>query len=184
MKTPKLPSLVFLSCALLFSLVQQAWAGYDLFLRVDGIPGESLDKQHPNEIVALSFKHSQEMTAATSGGGGGRVTFSPLTIVKYLDVASPTLMLNSARGAHIPTAILTVRSQGPSPLEFYKITLSDVLITSVEVSGEGRSPDGKPLETVTLSFRRIEWRYTPQRPDGTAGSPITHYWDVAANTGG
>ena len=63
----------------------------DYFLKIDGIPGESGDAKHKDEIQVLSFSfgESQAGTMAFGGGGGaGKVqnadgTLGAATKVKY-----------------------------------------------------------------------------------------------------
>ena len=91
-------------------------AAVDMFLKLADsqgttlIEGESLDKQHPKEIVISSF--SQGVSVPISGPIGG----------------------------------------------------GDV-----------------PSESLSLNFTKIEWRYTPQKADGSPDAPVIATWDLAAN---
>ena len=66
-------------------------------------------------------------------------------------------------------------------VEFYRVTLSDLLIRSVHTAG---SPGDSTLqvETLALSFSKIEWRYTPFDATGQPAAPVIQTWDVRANT--
>ena len=48
----------------------------DYFLKIDGIPGESMDTKHKDEIQVLSFSfgESQSGTMAFGGGGGSGIS--------------------------------------------------------------------------------------------------------------
>ena len=52
-------------------------------------------------------------------------------------------------GEHIGGATLVLRKAGEKPLEFYKIKLVDILISSVQNGGQG---GGVATELVTFSF--------------------------------
>ena len=103
----------------------------DIFLKVDGIEGESLDAAHPKEIVALSFGWSAANTVASPGGGGGgagKVQFRDLSVVKPVDKASPKLMLPSPR-LGISDSVLAVRRATAG--DFMVLTLTDCVVTSI-----------------------------------------------------
>jgi len=169
--------MIVVSCGVLFS-TQRSFGAVDMFLKLAGIDGESTDEAHPREIVALGF--SQGVTSAgASGGGTGRASFTDLTIRKQVDAATPLLYLNAAQGTLIREAVLTVRSSGQTPFEFYRITLTDVTISHVQT--DGAAGGERPTETVSLKFAAIEWRYVPQKADGTAGTPVVTRWNVAEN---
>lgn len=157
-------------------------AAFECFLHLDGVPGEATARLFEDQIVvnALSFGLSQPASTQSGGGGGSnQVAFSALKITKLLDKASPLLMLKCAQGAPISSAVITCRSSGPEPVTFYKITMTQVLVTGVTLSGETEAV--RPSETVSLSFETINWEYMPQLPTGGSGQPIETGWDVKGN---
>jgi type VI secretion system secreted protein Hcp len=162
--------------------VSPSLAAFDSFLKIEGIPGESTDAKHADEIVVTSFSTGLGQQPATGGAGGrgGKAVLHELAITKWLDRASPLLMLKCAQGTHLPTAVLTVRKAGEDRLEYYKITLSDVVISSI--SSLGSSSGDRPTESVSLNFTKIEWEYTPQKADGSADTPVRGSWDLKTNT--
>jgi type VI secretion system secreted protein Hcp len=175
--------------------------GFDAFLKIDGIKGESQDHKHKGEIDVMTFRWgaTQSGTFSAGGGGGaGKVSVKDFSILKKVDSASPLLFLNCANGAHIKEVNFVVRKAGGDQLEYLKIKLTDVLISGVESHGEsahhvrdiatGRASgketggDEIPLEEITLNFSKVEVTYQPQGPDGKAqGGPILAGWDVKAN---
>ena len=158
---------------------------FDAFLKLDGIKGESADAKHKGEIDVMSFSWGASQTGvqATGGGGGaGKVHFQDLHIVKKTDAASPTLMLNCANGAHIKTGLLTVRKAGGEQLEYLKIKLTDILVSSFKDHGSNHTGDEIPVEQISLNFAKVEYQYQPQGADGKAqGGPVIAGWDVKAN---
>jgi type VI secretion system secreted protein Hcp len=153
----------------------------DYFLKLDGIPGESTDAKHKDEIDVLAFSWGVSQAKATGSGGGGgagKAVFEDLLVVARTSKASPKLWLACASGQHIKSAILTCRKPGKAPFEFLKITLTDVLVTSYEIDG---SDEELPLDQVALAFAKVETVYTPQDPSGKAGPPVKAGWDVKKN---
>jgi type VI secretion system secreted protein Hcp len=179
--------------------------GFDAFLKIDGIKGESQDSKHKGEIDIMSFSWgaTQAGTYGTGGGGGaGKVSVQDFLIVKKVDCSTPLLFLNCANGAHIKEANFVVRKAGGTQLEYLKYKFSDVLISGVKPHGEAAhvvSPrdvatgqasgrryetggDEIPLEEVTLNFAKVEISYQPQSSTGAAqGGPVLAGWDVKAN---
>ena len=166
---------------------------FDAFLKLDGIKGESADAKHKGEIDIMSFSWGMSQTgvSATGGGGGaGKVQVHDLTVTKKTDASSPLLMLNCANGAHIKEANFVVRKAGGEQLEYLKIKLTDVLVSSYKPASfdwsgpgdEGPEEDVLPQEQVSINFAKVEFSYQPQGADGKAqGGPILAGWDVKAN---
>src|SRR5437763_14257572 len=103
----------------------------DMFLKIDGVDGESKDKQHAKEIdvLAWSWGLSNSGSAHVGGGAGaGKVNVQDLSFTKYIDKASPDLMLGACNGKHYDNALLTVRKAGEKPLEYLKVTMTEVLV--------------------------------------------------------
>jgi type VI secretion system secreted protein Hcp len=149
-----------------------------IFLKLDGIPGESTDSQHPGEIDVTSFDVGVKNTgggAAGGGGGAGKATFSPVTFTKLYDKSSPLLLKATASGQHIRSAEFTFRRPGPNGSGFLVEKLEDVTVTDYEQGGDtGTDP---LLEHVSLSYAKISVAYTP-----VAGPPlVTAGWDLLAN---
>ena len=165
---------------LLLAAVPTRAALVDYFLKLDGIPGESVDEAHKDEIEIYSFSLGATQTGGTTGGGGaGRVIFTDISFTKPVDKSSPHLYLLCAQGKHIPTAILYGRKAGERPTDYYIIKLTDVLISSVQTSGA--SGGDRPTETLSLNYTKIEFSYARQKPDGSLEPPITTGWDIKLN---
>jgi type VI secretion system secreted protein Hcp len=151
------------------------------FLRIDGIQGESTDEKHKGEIPVLSFSWGEAQSAPPVGGGGGgagKVTMSPLNVSAVTSKASPPLLLACATGKHLKSATLTGRrAGGKAQLEFLTFSLSDVLVSDYQISGS----EDTPMDSVSLSFGKIEVEYREQKADGSAGAVSKAGWDVKAN---
>jgi type VI secretion system secreted protein Hcp len=153
----------------------------DYFLKIDGIPGESLDDKHKDEIEVLSWSWGEtNEPPATSGGGAGsgKVAMTGLHVSAHLSRASPQLLLACASGKHIKSAILSGRKAGKAQAEFLTFSLSDVLVSGYQTGG---SAVEAPLDSISLNFSKIEVSYKQSQPDGSFGKAIRVGWDVKAN---
>lgn len=154
----------------------------DMFIKIGDIKGESVDDKHKDEIdvLAWSWGMSQSGSAHVGGGAGsGKVNVQNLSVTKYVDKASPNLMMACCNGKHYGEATLTVRKAGEKPVEYIIIKMSDLLISSVSTGGSGG--EDRLTENVALNFAKVKVEYTPQKKDGSADAKVEMGWDIAKN---
>jgi len=154
----------------------------DMFLKIDGVNGEARDKVHGKEIDVLSWSWGMDNNGSAhvlGGAGCGKVDVQDLSFSKYVDSASPKLMKACCSGAHFANALLTVRKAGGTPVEYIKIKMEEVFISSVSTGGSGG--EDRLTENVSLNFAKVNVDYTPQDAKGAAGTAIPFGWDIAAN---
>lgn len=154
----------------------------DIFLKVNGIDGESMDADHKNEIEVMSWDWQilQDSNMHTgSGGGSGKATVKDLNFIHAVDRSSPNLMKFCLTGKHIPEAILVVRKAGGNPLEYLKITMNDVVITNVQPMGSNL--ETRITEKVSMSFAKVKQEYTVQNQQGGSGGAVTAGYDIKLN---
>ena len=101
----------------------------DMFIKLDGIKGESRDAKHKGEIdvLAWSWGLSNSGTMHMGGGGGaGKANVQDISFTKYVDAGSADLQLSCANGKHLKWAKMVVRKAGETPLEYIIIELERV----------------------------------------------------------
>ena len=155
----------------------------DMFIKIGDLKGESRDKAHAGsiDVLAWSWGASNSGSSHTGGGGGaGKVNVQDLSLTKWVDVSTPDLLLACCNGKHYPEAKLTVRKAGEKPLEYIKITMHDLLITSVSTGGSGG--EDRLTENVTLNFAKVKVEYIEQTATGTAGAKPAMTWNIEENT--
>lgn len=156
----------------------------DYFLKIDGIDGESVDDKHKGEIEISSFSWGVTQTSthgAGGGGGAGKASFQDFHFVSSVGKSSPKLFLACATGEHFKKAVLTVRKAGDRPIEYYKLQLEDVLVSSYQNGGTEGGDDDTPVEQISLNFSKITYSTATQNSDGTAVGGITAGWDLGTN---
>ena len=154
----------------------------DMFMKVGDIKGESKDSKHKEliDVLAWSWGLSNSGNAQVgSGAGAGKVNVQDLSFTKYVDSATCPLLLAGSNGQNIKEAHLIVRKAGKDAVEYIKIKMEEVIITSVSTGGSGG--EDRLTENVTLNFAKVHVDYTPQKDDGKAGTAIPYGWDIAAN---
>src|SRR3981081_1129206 len=155
----------------------------DLFIKIDTVDGESKDSKHKKDIdvLAWSWGLSNSGSAHVGGGAGaGKVNVQDLSFTKWVDSASPKLMLAACDGKHFKDAVLVVRKAGEKPVEYIKIKMEEVLITSISTPCAGG--EGLLTEKFTLNFAKVSVDYVPQDDKGAAGTASPRSGDRAAYT--
>jgi type VI secretion system secreted protein Hcp len=155
-----------------------------MFLDLDGVKGESVDKAHKDKIDILAWQWGLSNTGTFhhgSGGGAGKASFNDITITKYIDAASPNIMLFCANGKHFAKGQIIVRKAGgDSALEYLTISFEKVLVTVYQTGGGGGQE--RLTENLGLNFAKVKVEYTPQSDKGGKGTPQVFSWDISANT--
>jgi type VI secretion system secreted protein Hcp len=144
----------------------------DYFLKIDGVPGESGDAKHKDEIQILSFSfgESQAGTFAFGGGGGaGKVQMQDFHFMMNVNKASPKLFLMCATGEHIKNATLTARKAGKDQQDYLKVSFTDLMVSSFQTNGDAHA-NALPVDSISLNFAAIEVDYKIQNLDGTLGA--------------
>jgi len=155
----------------------------DMFLKLNGVTGESKDKVHTKEIDVLSWSWGLMNSGSAHVGGGagsGKVSVQDVTLSKFVDSSSPKLMLACCNGTHYPSAVLTVRKAGGKPVEYIKVKMEEILIAGASTGGS--YSEDRLTENIILNFAKVSMDYTPQKADGSADTAIPFAWDIAANS--
>src|SRR5882672_3468412 len=99
----------------------------DVFLKLEGIKGESKDGKHKDAIDVNGFKWAVDQVGVQNmgggGGGAGKATVGDIVILKQVDRATPALLLYCVTGKHVPRASIIFRKAGHQPLEYLTIKL-------------------------------------------------------------
>ncbi|NND91257.1 MAG: type VI secretion system tube protein Hcp [Granulosicoccus sp.] len=154
----------------------------DMFIKLDGVEGEAQDDKHKKEIDVLAWSWGSSQSGTThmgAGGGGGKANIQDLSLTKYIDSSTHTLLQRTFDGKHIKEGTLVVRKAGGTPLEYLKIKMTDIMVTSVSTGGSGG--EDRLTENVTLNFSKVEVDYVPQKEDGTGEAEKKAGWDIAEN---
>jgi type VI secretion system secreted protein Hcp len=157
----------------------------DFFLKIEGIPGESKDGKHKDEIDLLSWSWGATQTggfAYGGGGGAGKVSMQDFHFTMKVNKATPKLVLHCANGKHIPKAVLTVRKAGGEQQEYLKYSFYDLLVSSYQTGGS----DGTdiPTESISLNYSKFEIEYKEQDQKGALQGAVKAMWDMKTNQGG
>jgi len=133
-----------------------------LFLRIEGVPGESTDKDHKNWIDVVSYNWGLSMSGDVVQAGYFNVTMG-------VSKASPKLLEYAATGKHSAQAILC--ANGPQTRNFLCWYMEDVWVGYYRTSGSGAGA----IEQVGLDFCKIRIDYVDSQ-----GNKVSYEWTKCA----
>ena len=167
--------IVIVYCFLLASIPT---FGFDLFLYLEGIQGESSDSNHIGWIDCKSsgfylirFKN----TPITYHFG--------VTINKYTDRSTPLLQKYVHNDKIIPCGNLDFIQSDGLKLRFYQLSLSNIVVNS---GYQGINANSTNInDSFLLTYDVVRWTYTEYDTGGnpTGIQPDT-YWDIPLQDGG
>jgi type VI secretion system secreted protein Hcp len=157
----------------------------EMFLRIDGVTGGTLNYSHKGWADVLSY--SWDLTRGPTNVGGG-VQMNEISLVKAVGVDSAALMLLFAAGTPIKTAELSIIptvGKRDAPQKYIGMTLEDVLITAISTGGGIDEQAFK--EKVTLQFGKVKYEFHNYGEIGPSGATrvLTSFafgWDLVAHT--
>ena len=136
----------------------------DVFLKLDGIKGESNDKVYKDQIdlEAFGFGLDGALDNVHESVGGAR--FRSFSIIKRYDRSSPKLLQAAMDGQHIKQATITFRKAGGKQVEFLTYKFTDIQVDNYEHTGALFS------EGLSFKYNKVEVDYKETKADGTPGT--------------
>ena len=159
-------------------------AQVDMFLKLDGVEGESEDPNHPGEIQLVGFQET--LTSPRDVGTGqntGKRRWAHLSLRAKADKSTAMLFKKVIGNEKIPNALLRCyKAGGKAPVEYLTIALSDGYVAKVQV-GELESSVGTviPHCDFELSFGKIVITSNKQTEKGGGSGTIVAPDDLMAN---
>jgi type VI secretion system secreted protein Hcp len=125
------------------------------------------------ELSSYSWGVSRQVGSAMAGATNRNASVpivAELVITKPEDEASGNLFKESLAATGTATAVISlVRTDAGGGKLYLEYTLSNVIISSYSVSG---GSDGRPHESLSLNFTKIESKFIPEAVGGDEGDPF------------
>lgn len=154
----------------------------DMFMKIDGAGGESKNSNHTGwtDIDYFSWSVSQPNSVATGGGAGaGKADFHDVSVMASVDRCYPAALNHCATGKHLGRVDLSVCKAGGQQVEFKHISLTDVLVTRVNVRGADDS--GTVKVHYFFQAAAVEVEYWEQTNQGGRGSSSEMRFNIKEN---
>ena len=160
------------ACAWVLLAMTGAARATDVYLKIEGIPGEI----STGRFAGWSQLHSANadvIVPPVVPPAPASPTVFGVRVLKELDRCTPNLVVKCASGEHIPRLSLAF-VEGEN--RYLRVTLHDVLVSSIAMQGQSTPP----IEEVSFTFQKIEWSYTDGIGDDAG---LTATFDTATQTG-
>ena len=154
-----------------------------VFVKYDGIDGECKDANHDAWCDALLI----DWGAAKPGGGatgqsrrrGGAVVEDLILTMEY-EKAAPKIQEKCLQGAVIPKLeIEQTSTYGGSRATYLIYELTNVMITSYQVSASGNDEDGPPTVVIGNNFEKVKVTYTEFDEAGSSKGNVEYEFDTS-----
>ncbi len=121
--------------------------------------------------------------ASGSGGNAGKASFNDLVVAAYMDKGAPAIIKNCANGKHLSTVEISACKTGGTQVEFMRVTLQEVLVTSAQVAG---IDPGDVADRLMMHYgfqaAKVKKQYWQQNDNGGKGAEVTVGWNIKENT--
>ena len=143
-----------------------------IYMKIDGIEGESKDTKHEKWIDVLYFSHASLQSIQTgSPDAAGRGVFEPVCFKHVVDKATPKIQEACMKGSHIKCAELHFcRTIAGRQEVVYKVKFEGFKFVKAEVVTE-KLEDGSTrlVETVHFLVNKQTWTETAVGLDNVLG---------------
>jgi type VI secretion system secreted protein Hcp len=152
----------------------------EMFLWIDGIQGETLDKLRPGHIEIQSWSWETSNPVRWDQNQGGQSTKGTTThfqVGKICDQGSVALYQYCVTGKHFKKAHIVCRkNDGPEKINYLTIEMEDVMIQHVGWAGQG---DAQVLtENIQIQCAEFLLKYRTQRDSGNADGDVHFGFNV------
>jgi type VI secretion system secreted protein Hcp len=143
----------------------------NIYLKLQGLDGESMDHEHKDWIEVESFTWGVDNPASFAIGQGGQATqahIAAINLQKRCDKSSVAMFKACTTGKHIQKGTIScLKLDGEQRVEYLKIDLTDIMVSNFQWSGTGS--EQLVQEQVSLVFAEFKEAYKLQQDKGSAG---------------
>lgn len=151
--------------AMTLAIPVETIAAVDMFIKFDGVDGESADDKHKNWIDVLAWSWGM------STDSRGRACVQDISLTKWIDSASAPLSQALPSNQSFANARLVVRKAGSDPLVFLTYDMTNVKLSSLSTGGSGG--EDRLTENISFNFEELLGTYIMQNDDGSGGASST-----------
>ncbi len=147
-----------------------------VFLKIDGVAGESKDSLHQGWTDVDSY--SWGVSRRGEGTASGMAHYRHLTVHCQVDKSTAATILFASNGSKIRKVELSACKAGGSQMEYYRISLENVLVMEVLLNESGS------LTEVEYEFQadKVKFQYWDQGAIGGRGAETRMGWNIKDST--
>lgn len=151
-----------------------------IYVKYDGIDGEATQADHKKwlDVASITWGVGRAISA-TSGSTSNREASEPsvseVTLSKMMDSSSPKLFTEAVTGAVGKKVVIHLVTTGSPGKTYAEYTLTNALVSSYSMSSGG----DRPAESLSISFTKLEFKFTPYDDKNNAKTPIVVSYDIS-----
>lgn len=151
-----------------------------IYVKYDGIDGEATHESHKKWLDVASLQWGVGRGISTPSGStanreASEPSVSEVTLTKMLDASSPKFFTEACTGAAGKKVVIHLVTTGSPGNTYAEYTLHEALVSSYSMSSGG----DRPSESISISFTKMEFKFTPYDGNNKAGTPISVSYDIA-----
>jgi len=151
-----------------------------MYMKIDGIDGEATAVGHDKwvDIDSITWGTNRALSSNTGTSQdreGTLANVQDVTITKLMDVTSPAIFQESVVGKSKTVQFHIAKQGSDGPEVYMEYTLTNAMISGYQVSAAGDS--GRPMESLSFNFTKVEMKYTPYDDQHNAGTPVPAGFD-------
>jgi len=156
-----------------------------IYVKYEGIDGEATHDTHKKWLDVSSVQWGMGRAITTKSGAttnreASEPSVSEVTITKLMDSSSPKFFVESCTGAAGKKVEIHLVTTGSPGNTYAAYTLTNALVSSYSMSSGG----DRPSESVSISFTKVEYKFTPYDDKNKAGTPIAVSYDLTTTKSG
>lgn len=151
-----------------------------IYVKYEGIDGEATHEEHKKWLDVSSVQWGVGRAISTPSGStanreASEPSVSEVTITKLMDSSSPKFFTEACTGAAGKKVQIDLVTTGSPGKTYATYTLTNALVSSYSMSSGG----DRPAESISISFTKMEYKFTPYDDANKAGTPIAVSYDIS-----
>ncbi|QCN99569.1 type VI secretion system tube protein Hcp (plasmid) [Azospirillum argentinense] len=157
-----------------------------IYVKYEGIEGDVTHEAHKKWVDVNSMQFGVGRTISTpTGRASNREASSPaiseITLTRDLDKSSTKWFQESVSGSKGKAVQIDLVATGNPGETYMTYKLENVLVSGYSIAANG---SGRPTETISLNFTKIEIAYTARDTDNTGAAANRGSYDLATAKSG
>ena len=151
-----------------------------IYVKYEGIDGEATHQDHKKWLDVGSLQWGVGRAISTPSGStanreASEPSVSEVTITKLMDASSPKFFTEACTGAIGKTVKIDLVTTGSPGVTYAEYVLTNALVSAYSMSSGG----DRPSESISISFTKLEFKFTPYDDKNKAGTPTTVSYDIS-----
>jgi type VI secretion system secreted protein Hcp len=151
-----------------------------IYVKYEGIDGEATHEEHKKWLDIGSVQWGVGRAISTPSGStsnreASEPSVSEVTLTKLMDSSSPKFFTEACTGAAGKKVQIDLVTTGSPGKTYATYTLTNALVSSYSMSSGG----DRPAESISISFTKMEYKFTPYDDANKAGTPIAVSYDIS-----